>query len=848
VTRLLRYLPPLLGVLLFVAAAEVLRRELHAYHWTEVAAALRAIVDWRLALALVLTAGSYLTLTGYDALALAYVGTRLAYARVALASFVGYALSHNLGAALLSGGAVRYRLYSSWGLTALDVGKVILFNAVAFWLGFLVTLGATFLAAPLPPGLAAHLSPAAARAVGLAAAVLVTGYFALCTWRPAPIRWRELEIGLPPPRLAAAQIAIASLDWLLAAAVLFVLLPAGSVSFGTLIGAFTVAQIAGVASTVPAGLGVFETGILLMLGSAAPTPALIGSLVAYRLVYYLAPLVLAVLLLAAHEITARRGRMLQLGRALGRWAPGAVPHALAVATFLAGVVLLVSGATPALSDRLGSLRDVVPLPLLEISHFAGSLAGVGLLLLARGLQRRLDAAYVLAAALLGTGIVASLLKGLDWEEAVFLALVLVGLVSCRREFDRRAALLDAPFSAPWIVAMLLVVVGVAWLLRVVYQHVEFTNDLWWRFEFEGDAPRSLRASVGGAMLLAIAGVSRLLRHAPPEPVAPSPEERARVTAIVAASPAASAHLALLGDKTFLLSESGRAFVMYAVSRRAWVAMGDPVGPADEVRELAWRFRELGERHGGLTVFYEVGTEYLPTYLELGLSLLKLGEEARVPLADFSLEGHARKGLRAAHRHATREGCRFEIVPAPGVGAMLDELGRVSDAWLAEKETREKGFSLGFFAPDYLRACPVAVVRQEDRIVAFANLWFGAEHEELSVDLMRHRPDGPTGIMDYLFIELMLWGRGQGYRWFNFGMAPLAGFEDRALAPLWHRAGAFVFRHGQHFYGFEGLRQYKQKFEPEWTPRYLACPGGLVLPEVLVSITALVSGGTRVPGT
>jgi len=174
------------------------------------------------------------------------------------------------------------------------------------------------------------------------------------------MRWRELEIGLPAPRLAAAQVAIATLDWLLAAAVLFVLLPAGAVSFGTLVGAFTVAQIAGVASTVPAGLGVFETGILLMLGSAAPTPALLGSLVAYRLVYYLVPLVLAVLLLAAHEVAARRGTMLQLGRALGRWAPVAVPHALAVATFIAGAVLLVSGATPALSDRLGWLRDVEP--------------------------------------------------------------------------------------------------------------------------------------------------------------------------------------------------------------------------------------------------------------------------------------------------------------------------------------------------------------------------------------------------------------------------------------------------------------------------------------------------------
>ena len=188
------------------------------------------------------------------------------------------------------------------------------------------------------------------------------------------------------------------------------------------------------------------------------------------------------------------------------------------------------------------------------------------------------------------------------------------------------------------------------------------------------------------------------------------------------------------------------------------------------------------------------------------------------------------------------------MPASGVAALLGELRQVSDAWLAEKAAREKGFSLGFFAPDYLRACPVAVVRRESRIVAFANLWFGAGHEELSVDLMRNRPESPPGLMDYLFVELMLWGSREGYRWFNFGMAPLAGLEDRTLAPLWHRAGAFVFRHGQHFYGFEGLRQYKQKFEPKWTPRYLACPGGLVLPVVLVSLAALVSGGPRDPGT
>ena len=282
--------------------------------------------------------------------------------------------------------------------------------------------------------------------------------------------------------------------------------------------------------------------------------------------------------------------------------------------------------------------------------------------------------------------------------------------------------------------------------------------------------------------------------------------------------------------------------MYGVSRSAWVAMGDPVGPAEETREVAWRFREFCDRHGGLTVFYEVGTANLPVYLDLGLSLLKLGEEARVPLEHFSLEGHARKGLRTAHRQAEREGCRLEIVPPRDVAAILPDLRAISDAWLAAKQTREKGFSLGFFAPAYLQRCTMAVVRHGGRLVAFANLWTSAGREELSVDLMRHLDDGPSRLMDYLFVELMLWGRREGYRWFNLGMAPLAGLEDRALAPLWHRVGALLFRHGQHFYNFAGLREYKDKFDPEWSPRYLACPGGLLLPEVLVKVAALISGG------
>ena len=139
---------------------------------------------------------------------------------------------------------------------------------------------------------------------------------------------------------------------------------------------------------------------------------------------------------------------------------------------------------------------------------------------------------------------------------------------------------------------------------------------------------------------------------------------------------------------------------------------------------------------------------------------------------------------------------------------------------------------------------MGIIRKQEKILAFANILQGVEKEELSIDLMRYLPEAPHGVMDYLFIELMLWGKKEGYRWFNLGMAPLSGMDDHALAPLWNRIGAFIFHHGEHFYNFQGLREYKEKYKPVWQPKYLASPGGLALPRVLINIASLISGGVK----
>ena len=138
--------------------------------------------------------------------------------------------------------------------------------------------------------------------------------------------------------------------------------------------------------------------------------------------------------------------------------------------------------------------------------------------------------------------------------------------------------------------------------------------------------------------------------------------------------------------------------------------------------------------------------------------------------------------------------------------------------------------------------PVALIRVGDAVVAFANVWVGADRTEISVDLMRYTSVAPPGVMEFLLIELMLWGKENGYQRFNLGMAPLSGIENRSLAPLWNRVGALLFSRGEPFYNFQGLRLYKEKFDPLWEPRYLASPGGLVLPRILTNVASLISGG------
>jgi len=841
----LKRFAPLLSVGLLTGALWLLHRELAAHHPRDILSAVRALPLTAVFGALTLTAVSYAFLPAYDALGLRYVGQRLGLRRTMFVGFLSYGFSQTLGFALLTGGSLRYRLYSAWGLSATQVAEVIAVAAAAFWLGVCTLAGAALVASPAVILGSIGLAPSVARGLGIVLLAVPVAYLVFGAMRRSPITVRGWVLSPVGPRLALGQVLAGCVDWSLAAAVAYVLLPSHTTtSFVAFLGVFILAQVVGLVSHVPGGIGVFETVVVLLLRGHATSAEVLGSLLVYRIVYYVVPFAVAAATLAAYELRLRRGAVARAARVAGIWLPALTPRALAGVTFAAGTVLIFSGAVPAQSSRLEFLGDFVPLSVIEVSHFLGSVAGVGLLLLAWGLSRRLDAAFHVAVLLLATGVAASLLKGIDYEEAVVSGAALVALIAARSHFDRRTSLLHEPFSGPWVAAIGMVLIVALWLGLFVYRHVPYRGELWWRFALDADAPRFLRATVGAFVVAGAFSVARLLSPARPLRAIPSAEELDTVAAIVATSPRTYANLVFVGDKSLLIHESRAAFLMYGVSGRSWIAMGDPVGAERAAADLVWRFRELVNEHSGVTVFYHVAPESLPLYLDLGLRPLKLGEEARVSLSTFSLEGGARRSLRRVKRQVEKEGGTFALLSAAEARLAMDELRSVSDGWLAERRTREKGFSLGRFDPDYLSRFPAAVVRVKDRIVAFANVWTSGANAELSIDLMRYRPDAPDGVMEYLFIELMLRGVEQGFEWFNLGMAPLSGMEAHALAPLWTRVNALVFRHGEHFYNFQGLRQYKEKFDPVWSPRYLAAPGGLALPRVLTDLGALISGGLR----
>ncbi|EGD59672.1 hypothetical protein Y88_2456 [Novosphingobium nitrogenifigens DSM 19370] len=840
-TRLIR---GFLVVALVAAVGTIAWRSLshlaHEFRPADALAALAAIPRRHVVGAVLLTIASYILLTFYDMLAQRIVGVRAPLGLTMRASFTSYALSHTLGFGAITGGSARLRIYGTAGIPPAKVARIVVIAGVSFWVGVAIASGTAmaFLGAPLDLGIMT-IQPGPAHVVGALVLGVVLTFTGVAAFRPALLKPLEPVLGTLRGQTVLELAVVSTVDLACSSLALYLLLPHAEWHFARFMLAYAMGISLGLVTHIPGGLGVFEAVILATVPDAGA--AAIAALIAYRVIYYLIPFSLALILNGAIEAVGLAPLLRRLITPVRNVVLEISPALFGAMSFAGGLVLLLSGALPAEHARMHDLILLLPLPFIETSHLAASLVGTGLLLVAPALTQRLVSGMRTARALFLLGALFSIAKGLDYEEAGVM-LVMAGLLQLAAPaFYRGRTGAFSTHNLRWLIAAAVAVVVTCVSGAMFYNTDRFRSDLWWHFALYGDGPRYLRASFGAGVLM----TAFALREWIIQPRAQggvttlSPETIRRA---MAQCPRSDAALALTGDKRFLVSEAGDCFLMFRPLGRTWVVMGDPVGPRERWSALVWELRRLSHLCNARLCFYQASEEMLPLMVELGLAVMKYGEEAIVDPATFTLTGPRMKGLRNSRARALREGLSLTLVPPSDVPRWLPRLKPVSDEWLRTQHALEKGFSLGHFEARYLTHFELAVVMRDNEPVAFANIWASGDGQEMSVDLMRQGSAAPPGTMDYLFTELIGLARERGYRRFNLGLAPLSGVPGGRLAPFWAHLARAVYQIGGAVYNFAGLKFYKAKFDPAWESRYIACPQGPAGFFAVGAVVRLVSVG------
>jgi phosphatidylglycerol lysyltransferase len=527
--------------------------------------------------------------------------------------------------------------------------------------------------------------------------------------------------------------------------------------------------------------------------------------------------------------------------------------AASIATFGSGVVNLFSLMSPALPHRAALLKSMFPIEFLAVSRFATLVAGFALILSSLNIYKRKRLAFIVVSVLSVASIVFHLFKGIDYEEALCSLALLLLLWAQRRQFTVRSA------PPAWRAAIIRLVAGAVvafaygtvgfWMLERREFGVEFG---WrvaavnaWRALLLEDLTLVPRTHHAGFFLDSLTAMSALaVAYACYQLFRPAlyrlrtlPQEHARAEALAREyGRSALDYFKLWSDKSLFFSASGRAFLSYAVAGGFAMVLGDPVGPAGEVGTLVREFSEFCDHQDWRVAFYQTLPDFLSEYTTLGYKRLKIGDDAVVDLARFDLNGSAHKKERAAIRKLEHAGVSVHWYDPPLDGPRLDQLQQVSDEWLQIPGRRERRFTLGLFDRDYVGSTPVATAEDADgRVLAFVNLVESFHRDEATIDLMRRRNHAANGVMDYLLIQVMLRARDMGYKRFNLGMVPMAGFAEHESASAEERVVHGFFQQLNFIFSYRGLKAYKAKFATSWEPRFLVYRTVFDLPRVPLAL-------------
>ncbi len=624
-----------------------------------------------------------------------------------------------------------------------------------------------------------------------------------------------------------------------------------AVSPGILIAGYAMGVLFWIISITPQGIGVVE-GVMTLVYTSLGIPAEQSAVIAlaFRGLTFWLPLLAGFLLL-------HRTRPFQAQFRLPSFDKIGLPAA-SIGVALMGIINVLSAVTPSLPDRFRFLMTFSPLAVIHGSRFAAAVAGFGLLMLSNGLWRSKRAAWLLAEGILIFSAISHIFKGLDYEEAILALLLAIWLAFLAPHYHARS---DPPSLRQGVTVLFSAVIfsflyGVTGFYFLDHQfQVNFSlldairqsAAMFFMFNDPGLEPltglgRYFMDSIYGISLVTFSYAAIMLIRPVLARQPATSEQRSQARQVVESYGRTSlAAYALLPDKSFFFSTSG-SVIQYVVKGRVALTLGDPIGPVEDLANAVQQFVSFCKHNDWQPGFYQVQPDGLPIYQAEGFQSICIGHEAIIDLSAFTLEGRENKGLRSAYNKLTRLGYHTRVFHPPHSADLLASLREISNSWLTMTRGREKRFSLGWFDEEYLNRCPIMVVYGPDEDpFAFTNIVSEYQKNEVTIDLMRYRSDAEHGVMDFLFVSLLQWAREQGYDTFNLGLSSLSGVGETPQDPAVERALHYIYEHVNQFYNFKGLHAFKEKFHPDWLPRYLIYPDFLSLPLVVVAMIRADSG-------
>ena len=503
-----------------------------------------------------------------------------------------------------------------------------------------------------------------------------------------------------------------------------------------------------------------------------------------------------------------------------------------------GIINIVSVLTPAIHERVLILKDFLPIQAIHVSNYLVLTAGLMLLVTAAFLLKGLRTAWYFAIVLSVISLIGHITKAIDFEEAIIALLAIVTLMGTRREYyiKTNPKMRIVGLQTSILTAAATLIYGIIGFYFLDKKHFNIDFNVWQSLRYTiqnyfliGSDELIPASKFAGKFLLSIniSGffsigflIYTLVRTYRPEENISEDEMLLAKDLLKSHGNSAMDYFKTSPDKIIFFSESKKAFISYRISGNFAVVLENPVAEnQEEMLNCITEFDKYCYESGMKSIYYRVPEESLERYSQLRKKNLFLGQEGVVNISTFSLSGGAKKPMRNAINKVIDRGFKSTIHTAPIKDGILQKIKSVSDEWLQDMDRKEIIFSQGMFDWDELKQQTIITVENpEEKIIAFLNIIPDFAKDEATYDLIRKTKDAPNGVMDFILTELFNYLKSQNITYVNLGFAPMSGLNDAHTFP--EKSMKFAYEKIRSFAHYKGLREYKEKFDPEWHNKYL----------------------------